>query len=172
MKLGRIEKRKPRSRRSESVILFAVAQYKFAIAAHAVDEIRNLEGLQPLGQAFSRAGKVRHVFQRDHRTYFVVDANLHLRILSSHATRLLLLRDASIALTADSIDRMAQITTLHPLPHAFQGEERDWYRGLALIGEDVVPVVNPAALLSKAEIVKLQDSLPKLEAAAQVAGSR
>ena len=101
-----------------------------------------------------------------------MDANLHLRILSSHATRLLLLRDASIALTADSIDRMAQITALHPLPHAFQGEERDWYRGLALIGEDVVPVVNPAALLSKAEIVKLQDSLPKLEAAAQVAGSR
>ena len=168
MKLGRIEKRKQRSRRSESVILFAVAQYKFAIAANAVDEIRNLEGLRPLGQAFARAGKVRNIFERDHRTYFVVDANLHLRILSSHATRLLLLRDVSVALTADSIDRMAEITALHSLPLAFQGEERKWYRGLALIGEDVVPVMNPAALLSKTEIVKLEAALPKPEAAAQV----
>ena len=172
MKLGRIEKRKVRSRRSESVILFAVAQYKFAIAANAVEEIRNLEGLRSLGQAFARAGKVRHVFERDHRTYFVVDANLHLRILSSHATRLLLLRDASVALTADSIDRMAEITALHPLPHAFQGEERNWYRGLVLIGEDVVPVMNPAALLSKGELAKLEAALPHKEAAAHVVGGR
>ena len=80
--------------------------------------------------------------------------------------RLLLMRDADLALSVDAIDRMAEVTVLHPLPRAFRGEERNWYRGLVLIGEDVVPVLNPAVLLSKSELAALQTMLPKSESVA------
>jgi chemotaxis signal transduction protein len=158
MKLGRIEKRKTRSRRGEAVILFTVAGQKFAIAADAVEEIRSTEGMKPLAHSFARGTKVRHMLLRDHRQYPVIDTNVHLRMLSSHPTRLLLLRQ-HLAMTADSIERMAEIATLHPLPKAFAGEERQWYRGLALLGEDVVPVLNSAALLSPAELEALAPAM-------------
>lgn len=165
MKLGRIEKKRSKSRRSEAVILFSVASHRLAIAAQAVEEIRNLEGLNPLHQGFGpgKVSKVKSVLQRDNKTYFVVDANMHLRMLSSRPARLLLMRDSSLALSVDAIDRMAEVTVLHPLPRAFRGEERNWYRGLVLIGEDVVPVLNPAALMSKAELSALENTLPRAE---------
>lgn len=170
MKLGRIEHRKPRSRRGEAIILFAVGPYRFGISAQAVEEIRNTDGVRSFAHGFARAHKVRQTLERDHKIYFVVDATMHLRILSSRAARLLLLRDRPIALSVDSIDRMAEITSLHPLPRAFQGEERSWYRGLALIGEDIVPVLEPAALLNKTEFAALQAALPKDAALAKAAG--
>jgi hypothetical protein len=56
----------------------------------------------------------------------------------------------------DSIDRMAEIAAVKPLPRAFHGDERCWYRGLALIGERAVPVVDPAAFLSKPDLAMLR----------------
>jgi len=168
MKLGRIEKRKLKTRRSEAVILFSVASQRLAIAAQAVEEIRNTDGLRPLqhGITLGKVSKVKQVLERDDKFYFVVDANLHLRMLSSRPARLLLMRDADLALSVDAIDRMAEVTVLHPLPRAFRGEERNWYRGLVLIGEDVVPVLNPAVLLSKSELAALQTMLPKSKSVA------
>jgi len=163
VKLGRIERRKPRSRHGEAMILFAVGPYKFAIAAQAVEEIRSTEGKRPFMHGFGKVNKVRHLFEREGKTYFVVDATLHLRMLSSRANRLLLLRNSSFALAVDSIDRMAEVTALHSLPQAFQGDERAWYRGLAMIAEDVVPVLEPAALLSKTEFAALEAALPNAE---------
>ena len=162
MKLGRIERKsKSKTRRSEAVILFSVASHRLAIAAQAVEEIRNLEGLRPLHQGLGpgKVSKVKNVLERDEKSYFVVDANMHLRMLSSRPARLLLMRDFSLALSVDAIDRMAEITLLHPLPRAFRGEERSWYRGLVLIGDDVIPVVNPAAFLSRAEFLALESIL-------------
>jgi chemotaxis signal transduction protein len=165
VKLGRIEKRKLKTRRSEAVILFSVASHRLALAAQAVEEIRNIEGLRPLHQGFGpgKVSKVKNILERDDKIYFVVDANMHLRMLSSRPARLLLMRDSSLALSVDAIDRMAEVTVLHPLPRAFRGEERDWYRGLVLIGDDVVPVLNPAALMSKAELSALESTLPRSE---------
>ena len=168
MKLGRIEKRKSKARRSEAVILFSVASYRLAIAAQAVEEIRNLEGLRSFHQGFGpgKVSKVKSVLERDDKIYFVIDANMHLRMLGSRPARLLLMRDVNLALSVDAIDRMAEITVLHPLPRAFRGEERNWYRGLVLIGEDVVPVLNPAALITKAELSALESVLPRSESLA------
>ena len=81
------------------------------------------------------------------------------------------MRDSDVALSVDAIDRMAEVTVLHPLPHAFRGEERNWYRGLVLIGEDVVPVLNPAALLSKPELAALRAVLPKSESLVAMKGA-
>ena len=76
MKLGRIEKRKLKTRRSEAVILFSVASQRLAIAAQAVEEIRNTDGLRPLqhGITLGKVSKVKQVLERDDKFYFVVDA--------------------------------------------------------------------------------------------------
>ena len=42
---------KTKAAQVEDVILFKVGAHRFAIAANAVDEIRNLEGLSPLPPA-------------------------------------------------------------------------------------------------------------------------
>jgi chemotaxis signal transduction protein len=167
MSTSRREQRKQTARRGEAMILFAVAGNTFAIAATAVDEIRNLDGLRP--RAYSQAmrvAKVRHLLHRDSKTYYVVDANTHLNMLPSKPTRLLVLRDCNIAVLVDRIDRMAEINAIYALPRAFAGDERRWYRGLALMNAegrldntDVVPVVNPQAFLTAAEVQVLEASL-------------
>lgn len=168
MRIVHSERKYP-ARHGEAVILFNIATTKFAIAANSVDEIRNMDGVRalPPGFAYSRYPKVKHIFDREQKMYFVVDANLHFKILPSRGTRLLVLRRSNVAVQVDNIDRMAEITTLHALPRAFEGDERHWYRGLALIGEDVVPVVSPDAFLGKAEIAVLQACAAQLSAAAE-----
>jgi chemotaxis signal transduction protein len=146
------DKKTRSSRRSEPVILFTVGATRFAIAANAVDEIRNMDGLQPAPPArHPKLAKIKHLLEREHKMYFVVDANLHYHMFPSKHARVLVLRDSVVAVLVDNIERMAEITLLHPLPHAFTGEERGWYRGLVVLDEQVVPVVSPASFLSKAE---------------------
>ncbi len=162
---------------SEAVILFEVAGYKFAISASAVEEIRGLEGLQQTAQSFAPRAlmKVRHMFERvqerKKKTYYVVDSNLHFRLLPSRASRILLLRDQPVALLVDNIDRMAEIQGLQPLPHSYTGEERHWYRGVALIGEDVIPVVDSGCVLSKGEIAMLKATVTSAPAPEAIAGA-
>ncbi|MFB3813870.1 MAG: chemotaxis protein CheW [Terriglobales bacterium] len=159
MRLPRAEQRK-HARHGEAVILFVVNGIVFAIAATAVDEIRNSNGLQPLAASplpAARLAKVRHRLERDGRTYFVVDAAYHFHLLPMPLPRLLLLRDRPVAVMVERIDRMAEISAVLPLPRAFTGEERRWYRGLALLpGERhdvrVVPVVKPEAFLSDSDV--------------------
>jgi chemotaxis signal transduction protein len=145
--------KKPRSSRlSEPVILFTVGSTKFAIAANAVGEIRNTEGLRG-GPAVRhpKLNKFKHLLERENKTYFVVDANLHFHMLPSKHARVLVLRDSLVAVLVDNIERMAEISILHPRQNAVTGEERGWYRGLAVLDEHVVPVINPASFMTKAE---------------------
>lgn len=167
MRVARAENRKPAFRRGEAVILFTVAGTSFAIAVSAVEEIRSTEGLRPAphGFASARLPKVKYLLERERKTYFVVDSNLHFHILPSRATRVLVLRHAPVAVLVDNIERTAEITALHALPHAFEGEERQWYRGIALFGEQVVPVVRPESFLTKGELAVAQASAAKLGAA-------
>jgi chemotaxis signal transduction protein len=164
--------KKPRGKH-EAVILFMVGNYTLAIAAHAVEEIRNIEGLKPLpaGAITPRLAKFRQVLERDRKRYFVVDSNLHFRLFPSKATRLLVLRDSAAAVLVDHTDRILEIGSLHALPRAFQGEERSWYRGVAMIEDRVVPVVNPAAFMSKSEFTVLEAALAGAEAAAKAKGA-
>lgn len=167
MRLTRSQSKRP-ARRGEAVILFSLAGTSFAIAVSAVEEIRSTEGLRPAppGFAGSRLPKVKHLLERERKTYFVVDSNLHFHILPSRATRVLILRHTPVAVLVDNIERTTEITVLHALPRAFEGEERQWYRGLALFGEQVVPLVRPEAFLSKGEVAVAQAGASKLAAAA------
>src|SRR5947209_9666718 len=67
------------------------------------------------------------------KTYFVVDANSHFRVPASKSSRVLVMRNSPVALVVDGIDRMMQIAAVIEMPQAFTGEERNWYRGLALM---------------------------------------
>jgi chemotaxis signal transduction protein len=154
------------------MILFSVAGTTFAIAAAAVEEIRSVTGLKPLpgGHLHAKFSKFKYRLERDGRTYFVVDANTHFRILPTNHDRLLVLRDRPAAVLVDAIDRMTEIDAIHPLPRAFIGDEREWYRGLAILKEDVVPVVDAAAFLTKAEGTVLKAALEKPVTKGAVAG--
>ena len=149
--------RKPvaNARRGEPMILFAVGSNTFAIAASEVDEIRDLHDVTPIKTAIGYA-RVKSKLHRAKRDYFVVDAASHFQMLPSKVARLLVLRNHPVAVTADSIDRMTDISVVQPLPTAFRGLERTWYRGLAVLDGSVVPVVNPAAFLSESEAAELR----------------
>ncbi|HWR35561.1 MAG TPA: chemotaxis protein CheW [Clostridia bacterium] len=153
MRIGRQTTKKHAVRHGEAVILFAVGPHTFAIAANEVDEIRDLQGLKPLR---STLAKVKQMLVRGKHTYFVVDASFHLCQLPSKASRVLILRNLRTAVAVDSIDRMMEVAGVQPLPQSFHGDERRWYRGLTLLGEAVVPVVNAAAFLTSSEIGLLQ----------------
>ena len=154
MRLTRTESRRPISKRIEPAILFAIGKTKFAIAANAVDEIRNLDGLVScsMSSACRNLRKVKFTFERNRKQYLVVDANLHFYTQPTRATRILVLRHSSIAVLVDSIDRMYELTAVRKLPQAFSGEERAWYRGLTVVHDELIPVINPQAFLSKAEV--------------------
>src|SRR3954470_4146556 len=134
---------------TEDVIVFNVGEMRFAIAARDVDEIRNIDGM--VTQHFGldpRLAKVRATVSRTkgsaEQTFYVVNSASHFRLKEATPTRLLLLRDHPVALLADSIDRMMQVSGLLPVPHAFSGAERKWYRGLAIMDGKVIPMLDPA----------------------------
>jgi chemotaxis signal transduction protein len=150
------------------VILFRVGGFNFAIAAGAVKEIRGLEGLNAfaLGGTVAQLEKLKYTMERGGTTYFVIDAARHFELKTSTPGRVLILRNLAAAVLVDSTDRMMEISALHALPRAFTREERAWYRGLALIDGEVVPVVNPGAFLNEGEQEVLRAGLERLRGAA------
>ena len=132
----------------ETVVLFTVGEGRFAIAASAVQEVCGLEGLVALAPA-QRSRSVRHMLQRRDGTRLVVDARLYFGMSSGACQRLLLLRFPGVAVLVGSVDRMQEITALYSLPRAFRGQERQWFRGLSLLHDGVVPVVDANALVAE-----------------------
>lgn len=157
----------PRQENGEHVILFTVGGFKFAIAAAAVGEIRSMEGLQRyFGSAAHRAAaKVIYTLERDGVTHFVISAAQHFHLPPSRPDRVLVLRHTAAALLVDSTDRIVEISVLHALPLAFTGEERRWYRGLAIVNGETVPVVNPSAFLSRGEVAVLRAITEQMQGA-------
>jgi chemotaxis signal transduction protein len=148
----------------EPVILFAVGEHTFAAPASEVDEIRDLHGLQTVSSAtqHTSVSKVKSTLERSNKLYYVVDAGQHFRLQPSKASRLMVLRSHPVAVLVDSIDRMAEIQKVLPLPKAFSGSERNWYVGLALMGESVIPIVNMPAFLTPAEQVMAKSVVTRI----------
>jgi chemotaxis signal transduction protein len=157
---SRPAKRKPR--RSEPVILFSVSSVSFAIAASSVHEIRSTDSLAGAATEIEVPGvqKVRHTIERSQKTYYVVNACVHFGLPPTRPALVLMLRDSPAAVLIDSIEEMAEISTLHALPRAFCGAERQWYRGLAVLAERVVPVVHSGGFLSSQELSLLEAARP------------
>ena len=142
---------------SEAAILFTVAGQMFAIAADGVQEIRSTDSLAGGANEIDQAeiAKVRHTIVRGHRTYYVVNAGVHFSLPTTRPALVMILRQRRIAVLVDAIERMAEIPAVHPLPQAFTGPERLWYRGLAYIDDSIIPVVDPAGFLTGEEIRRL-----------------
>jgi hypothetical protein len=56
------------------------------------------------------------------------------------------------------------MTRLQALPLSFCHEERQWYRGLTALDQNVIPVVAPEGFLTSEELAAL-DASPLTEAA-------
>ncbi|HEY8716784.1 MAG TPA: hypothetical protein VIM00_15475, partial [Candidatus Acidoferrum sp.] len=69
------------------------------------------------------------------------------------------LRSTRTALLIDGIEKMTTMTRLQALPMAFCNEERNWYRGVTALEQNVVPVVRPEGFLTDEEIAVLEASL-------------
>ncbi len=147
-----------RMRRPETVVLFAVGNQMFAIAADAVQEIRSTDSLAGSANEIDQIeiGKVRHTVERGHRTYFVVNAGMHFGLPVTRPTLVLILRNIHVAVLIDRIERMAEIPAVYPLPLAFAGDERRWYRGLANLDDLIIPVIDPAGFLTDEEFRALE----------------
>ena len=156
MKLQRTARKKPSHiRQGESAILFAIGAFSFLIAAEEIDEIRETHEMASVAVETMRTSvaKIKSTVQKGGHIYFVIDGSVHFQLPPSKPTRLVLLRNHPVAVTVDSIDRMTEIDRVLALPRAFIGPERHWYRGLAVLNDRVVPVVNGAAFLTAAEQV-------------------
>lgn len=156
---GGIATKGRKARRTEQVILFNVGSQRFAIAANDVHEVRSIDSLAgitvDLGQ--TELPKVRTVIHRGKRSYYVVHGGDHFQISATHPALVLVLREARVAALVDGIDRMATISHLYALPRAFTGEERQWYRGLTVIEDRVLPVVSPVGFLSEEDVQRLDE---------------
>lgn len=146
-----------RSRTREAVILFCIGSQTFAIAAESVQEIRSTDSLAATAVEIDGAevSKVRHLVERGHRTYYVVSGCAHFGLRVTRPTLVLILRQIRAAVLVDSIERMAEIPKVYPLPQGFCGDERQWYRGLAYLEDRVIPVINPAGFLTAKEFGRL-----------------
>jgi chemotaxis signal transduction protein len=142
-----------RSRRSEPMILFVVANRMFAISAESVQEIRSTDSLAGSANEIEQAeiSKVRHTFERNHQIYYVVNAGAHFGLPITRPTLVLILRKLRVAVLVDRIERMAEISAIHRLPRAFSGDERRWYRGLTYVDDHLMPVIQPSGFLTADE---------------------
>jgi chemotaxis signal transduction protein len=146
--------------RSEQIILFRASNQLFAISSASVQEVRSVDSLAGAAVQVNESSlaKVRHAIRRTGRNVYVVNAPLHFGLRSTPAALIFLLRNSRIGLLVDGIEKMTTMTRLQALPGSFCHEERAWYRGLTVLDQNVIPVVNPAGFLTSEEI-SLLDAL-------------
>jgi chemotaxis signal transduction protein len=147
------------NRPREQVAVFSIAGFSFAISAASVQEIRSTDSLGgsvvDLERPVSR--KVRHIVERDTRTYYVVSGYEHFHLRTSRPATVLFLRNAPVAVLVDRIEEMAEMRVLLALPQSFRGGERTWYRGLTVLDRKVLPVVSPNGFLTESEMQRLDE---------------
>jgi chemotaxis signal transduction protein len=145
--------------RTEQIILFRASNQIFAISSGSVQEVRSVDSLAGAAVEISEASlaKVRHAIRRNGRNLYVVNAALHFGLRPSPAALIFLLRNSRVALLIDGIEKMTTMSRLQALPGAFCHEEREWYRGLTVLDQNVIPVVNSRGFLTAEEISLLDE---------------
>jgi len=130
MRAKRLGPADPAIREPNAVILFRVGPYRLGIDARALKEIRNVRGLAA----------------KDFEGIATLSAHDFLGVPPGPGERVLVLRQGRVALRVDRVERMVEASVVRPLPRAFQGAEREWYRGFAMAGDMVFPLLNPDML--------------------------
>jgi len=144
--------------------MFSIAEYSFVISASSVQEIRSTDSLGGIVVELDRPvlRKVRHIVERDARSYYVVSGYEHFHLPLCRPTSVLILRTVPVAVLVDRIEEMAEMRVLLGLPRSFRGEERVWYRGLTVLGRKVLPVADPRGFLTVDELRRLEEENPGL----------
>lgn len=152
------------ARPKEQVVVFAIGEQSFVISASSVQEIRSTDSLGGNVVELDRPvlPKVRHIVERDARSYYVVSGYEHFHLPLSRPTSVLILRNVPVAVLVDRIEEMAEMRVLLGLPRSFSGEERTWYRGVTVLGHKVVPVAEPRGFLTAEELRRLEEENPGL----------
>ena len=147
--------------RTEQIILFRISGQPFAVSSASVQEVRSVDSLAgvAIGIDLPTLRKVRHVVRRGEKVLYVVSGTAHFGLPASPAGLVFVLRKTQTALLVDGIDKMATMSRLQALPLAYCQEERNWYRGLTALDQNVIPVVNPEGFLNAEEIALLDASL-------------
>jgi chemotaxis signal transduction protein len=109
------------------VILFSAGGSRFAVEASEVREVRDYDE----GTTY---GKLKGPMPLD----FAFQVGLGRGILA----RCVVLKPGECWLGVSEVERIATLPRLVALPRIFQGAERQWYRGLLLLEEEVVPLVR------------------------------
>jgi chemotaxis signal transduction protein len=165
---------------TEQIILFRVSGHLFAVSSGCVQEVRSVDSLAGSATEIKAPGlkKVRHIVRRGDKSLFVVNGALHFGLPLTSGLLVFVLRRTRTALLVDGIEKMTTMTRLQALPQAFCHEERNWYRGLTTVDQNVVPVVRPEGFLTPEEIVLLEQAtntaaaaLAHAKAATYTAGS-
>jgi chemotaxis signal transduction protein len=144
--------------RTEQIILFRVSGQVFAISSASVQEVRSVDNIAGMARDLpeSPVRKVRHSIRRGDRTLYIVNGAVHFGLQPYPASLVFFLRRTRTALLIDGIEKMTTMTRLQALSLAFQGEERNWYRGLTAIEQVVIPVIQPEGFLSLEELSLLE----------------
>jgi chemotaxis signal transduction protein len=150
--------------RTEQIILFRAGTQIFAISSASVQEVRSVDSLAGAAVEINESSlsKVRHAIHRGDRNLYVVNTPLHFGLRATPSALIFLLRNSRVALLVDGIEKMTTMSRLLALPGAFCHEERLWYRGLTVLDQNVIPVVNPAGFLT-AEEISLLDAVTALQ---------
>src|SRR5689334_3086372 len=127
MRIGRLGHGQPPTRKNHAVIVFWVGSYRMGIEAGALKEIRN-DHRQTATEIWGAT---------------IVSSHAIFGVATGKEEHLLLIRPGRVAIRVDRVERMIETGAVLPLPRAFQGAEREWYRGLVMDGEIVFPMLNP-----------------------------
>lgn len=146
--------------RTEQIILFRISGQTFAISSSSVQEVRSVDNIEGMARDLpeSHLRKVRHSIRRGDRTLYIVNAAIHFGLQPQPASLVFFLRRTRTALLIDGIEKMTTMTHLQALSQAFQGDERNWYRGLTALDQAVIPVVHPEGFLSLEELTLLESA--------------
>jgi chemotaxis signal transduction protein len=147
--------------RTEQIILFRVSGQLFALSSAAVQEVRGVDSLSGMARELQEAAvsKVQYVLWRGGQSLYVVNAAMHFGLAPATPALVFVLRRTRTALLIDGIEEMTTMTRLQALSQAFCHEEREWYRGLTVLDQAVIPVVKPEGFLTAEELAVLDTSL-------------
>ena len=109
------------------VILFTAGGARFAVEAVQVQEIRESD---------------QGVVTRKLKGSLPIDFALQVGLGQGILERLVVLKPGECALGVTGVERIAELPRAVPLPEVFQGQERQWYRGLLLLENEVVPLIR------------------------------
>lgn len=118
---------KPVAATAGPVILFTAGGVRFAVEAGQVEEIRDREDRNAI---------------RPLRGPELIDFALQVGLGAGTLERFVVLKPGECALGVSGVERMTSLPKAVPLPAIFRGAERQWYRGLLLLENEVVPLIR------------------------------